>query len=154
VQTDYIERLFRQANTLQLLREPNATLVLSFLKQAFSNGRKSIGQDALTQLLIDFLQNIAEQDAFSDADETQISADLFDRYRNRARNLLRDDGVIFISIDDNEAANLKLLCDEVFGAENFITTICHKARASVSNDKVISSNHNFILLYGNIKLIL
>jgi hypothetical protein len=90
VQTDYIERLFRQANTLQLLREPNATLVLSFLKQAFSNGRKSIGQDALTQLLIDFLQNIAEQDAFSDADETQISADLFDRYRNRARNLLRD----------------------------------------------------------------
>lgn len=36
-----------------------------------------------------------------------------------ARNLLRDDGVIFISIDDNEAANLKLLCDEIFGAENF-----------------------------------
>ena len=65
-----------------------------------------------------------------------------------ARNLLRDDGVIFISIDDNEAANLKVLCDEVFGAENFISTICHKARASVSNDKVISSNHNFILLYA------
>ncbi|NBO19202.1 MAG: site-specific DNA-methyltransferase [Proteobacteria bacterium] len=65
-----------------------------------------------------------------------------------ARNLLRDDGVIFISIDDNEAANLKLLCDEVFGAENFISTICHKARASVSNDKIISSNHNFILLYA------
>jgi adenine-specific DNA-methyltransferase len=37
-----------------------------------------------------------------------------------ARNLLRDDGVIFISIDDNEAANLKLLCDEVFGGENFV----------------------------------
>ena len=65
-----------------------------------------------------------------------------------ARNLLRDDGVIFISIDDNEAANLKVLCDEVFGAENFISTVCHKARASVSNDKVISSNHNFILLYA------
>jgi adenine-specific DNA-methyltransferase len=39
-----------------------------------------------------------------------------------ARNLLRDDGVIFISIDDNEAANLKLLCDEVFGAENVISS--------------------------------
>ncbi len=65
-----------------------------------------------------------------------------------ARNLLCDDGVIFISIDDNEAANLKVLCDEIFGAENFISTICHKARASVSNDKVISSNHNFILLYA------
>lgn len=65
-----------------------------------------------------------------------------------ARNLLRDDGVIFISIDDNEAANLRLLCDEIFGAENFIATICHKARASVSNDKIISANHNFILLYA------
>lgn len=65
-----------------------------------------------------------------------------------ARNLLRDDGVIFISIDDNEVANLKLLCDEVFGVENFISTICHKARASVSNDKILSSNHNFILLYA------
>jgi adenine-specific DNA-methyltransferase len=65
-----------------------------------------------------------------------------------ARNLLSDDGVIFISIDDNEASNLKLICDEIFGAENFISTICHKARASVSNDKIISSNHNFILLYA------
>ena len=65
-----------------------------------------------------------------------------------ARNLLRDDGVIFISIDDNEISNLRVLCDEIFGAENFIANICHKARASVSNDKIISANHNFILLYA------
>ena len=65
-----------------------------------------------------------------------------------ARNLLTDDGVIFISIDDNEQANLKKLCDEVFGEDNFVATICHKARASVSNDKIISSNHNFLLLYA------
>lgn len=65
-----------------------------------------------------------------------------------ARNLLREDGVIFISIDDNEAANLKILCDEIFGAENFICSICHKSRASVSNDKIISANHNYILLYA------
>lgn len=65
-----------------------------------------------------------------------------------ARNLLTDDGVIFISIDDNEQANLKKLCDEVFGEDNFVATMCHKARASVSNDKIISSNHNFLLLYA------
>ena len=40
-----------------------------------------------------------------------------------ARNLLRDDGVIFISIDDNEAANLKLVCDEIFGEENFVANV-------------------------------
>jgi adenine-specific DNA-methyltransferase len=65
-----------------------------------------------------------------------------------ARNLLKDDGVIFISIDDDEVKNLRNICDEIFGEENFIGNICHKARASVSNDKIISSNHNHILLYA------
>lgn len=65
-----------------------------------------------------------------------------------ARNLLSDDGVIFISIDDNEVANLRKICDEIFGEENLIVQICHKARGSVSNDKIISPNHNHILLYA------
>ena len=65
-----------------------------------------------------------------------------------ARSLLREDGVIFISIDDNEIGNLRLVCDEVFGEANRIAIICHRARASVSNDRIISSNHNFVLLYA------
>ena len=65
-----------------------------------------------------------------------------------ARELLTEDGVIFISIDDNEQANLKLLCDDVFGEENFISSICHKARASVSNDRIISENHNSLIFYA------
>ncbi|MCD8106384.1 MAG: site-specific DNA-methyltransferase [Oscillospiraceae bacterium] len=65
-----------------------------------------------------------------------------------ARNLLSDDGVIFIWIDDNEVANLTKICDEVFGATNRISLICHKSRASISNDKIISPNHNIILFYA------
>lgn len=65
-----------------------------------------------------------------------------------ARNLLLENGVIFISIDDNEVDSLRKICDEVFGEENRIAIICHKARASVSNDKIISSNHNFVLFYA------
>lgn len=64
-----------------------------------------------------------------------------------ARDLLKEDGVIFISIDDNEQSNLKLLCDDVFGEENFVANICHKARSSISNDKIISASHNYLLLY-------
>ena len=64
-----------------------------------------------------------------------------------ARNLLTDDGVIFISIDDNEVHNLRKICDEVFGEDNFIAQICHKSRASISNDKIISPNHNTIMFY-------
>lgn len=65
-----------------------------------------------------------------------------------AKQLLTEDGVIFISIDDNEVAQLRLLMDEIFGEENFVAEICHKSRASVSNDKIISPNHNFIFLYA------
>jgi adenine-specific DNA-methyltransferase len=65
-----------------------------------------------------------------------------------SRNLLREDGVIFISIDDNEAGALKFLLDEIYGEKNHLGTICHKSRASVSNDKIISPNHNFIYLYA------
>ena len=65
-----------------------------------------------------------------------------------AKNLLTEDGTIFISIDDNEIDNLKKMCDEIFGENNFITNICHKNRDGVSNDKLISSNHNIILFYA------
>ncbi|MBK9212200.1 MAG: site-specific DNA-methyltransferase [Saprospiraceae bacterium] len=65
-----------------------------------------------------------------------------------ARNLLTDDGVIFVSLDDNEAHYCKVLMDEVFKRENFIADICHKSRGSISNDKIISPNHNHILLFA------
>ena len=65
-----------------------------------------------------------------------------------ARNLLTEDGAIFISIGDDEEANLIKLCDEIFGEQNFIASICHKARASVSNDRIISENHNHLVFYA------
>ena len=66
-----------------------------------------------------------------------------------ARNLLRDDGVIFISIDDNEAANLKLLCDEIFGEENFICNFIWKSKlGKVGTTKTISTAHEYIICYS------
>ncbi|MDD3324140.1 MAG: site-specific DNA-methyltransferase [Sulfurospirillaceae bacterium] len=70
-----------------------------------------------------------------------------------ARELLRDDGVIFVSINDLEAHYLKVLMDEIFGKtingnKNFIADIAHQARTGISNDKVISNNHEHILFYA------
>lgn len=66
-----------------------------------------------------------------------------------AKNLLSDKGVIFISIDDNEQAPLKLLCDEIFGEYNFISTIIwEKADSPRMDAKTISSRHDFILVYA------
>lgn len=65
-----------------------------------------------------------------------------------ARNFLCDDGVIFISIDDNEMANLKLLCDEIFGEENQINPIIH-SKLNAKNDTVnVQRNHEYILCYA------
>ena len=66
-----------------------------------------------------------------------------------ARNLLREDGVIFVSIDDNEQANLKLLMDELFGEENFVASIIWHSKYTTSNDaKLTSRQHEYILFYA------
>lgn len=65
-----------------------------------------------------------------------------------ARELLSNDGVIFISIDDNEQANLKLMCDEVFGEENIIANFIWNNKYTVSNDTDISYQHETITCYS------
>ena len=66
-----------------------------------------------------------------------------------SRNLLREDGVIFISIDDNEASNLKLLCDEVFGEENFVGNFIRRTINSGKQDSTtMSVYHEYLLMYS------
>lgn len=66
-----------------------------------------------------------------------------------ARNLLTADGVIFISIDDNELFNLKKLCDEIFGEENFVTTLSWRRRKTQANlAKNFAPVHDYILVYA------
>ncbi|MFX0558840.1 site-specific DNA-methyltransferase [Tepidibacillus infernus] len=68
-----------------------------------------------------------------------------------ARNLLTEDGVIFISIDDNEVANLKKILDEVFGEENFVGTINWKGKGGGADNKYLMVAHEYIILYSKNK---
>lgn len=69
-----------------------------------------------------------------------------------ARNLLREDGVIFVSIDDNEVHNLRLLMNEVFGEENFVASIIWEKKFSPQNDaKWFSDNHDYVIVYSKNK---
>ena len=70
-----------------------------------------------------------------------------------AKTLLREDGVIFISIDDNEQAQLKLLCDEVFGAENFVAEFAIASNSAKNNSKFVSVSHEYLLCYVKNKLV-
>lgn len=65
-----------------------------------------------------------------------------------ARTLLKEDGVIFISIDDKEEGNLRKICNEVFGENNFVSNIIWQSRTSISNDDEVSTNHNHTLIYS------
>ena len=68
-----------------------------------------------------------------------------------ARNLLQDDGVIFISIDDNEQANLKKLCDEVFGEENFVELFILRSNPRGNQaKKITASEHDYLLCYAKV----
>lgn len=66
-----------------------------------------------------------------------------------ARNLLTNDGVIFISIDDNEQENLKKCCDEIFGGQNFVAQLVWERAFSPKNDaRFVSNSHDYVLMYA------
>ncbi|MGD0900981.1 MAG: site-specific DNA-methyltransferase [Thermoguttaceae bacterium] len=65
-----------------------------------------------------------------------------------ARSLLREDGVIFISIDSNEIAGLRMICNEIFGEECFVMDLIWRKRDGAPNDRTIGSVHDYILVYG------
>jgi adenine-specific DNA-methyltransferase len=66
-----------------------------------------------------------------------------------AKQLLKDDGVIFVSIDDNEVAQLRLLMDEIFGEDNYLKEISWNSTKSVTNTAIVSDNHSHVLIYAN-----
>ena len=65
-----------------------------------------------------------------------------------ARDLLAENGIIFISLDDKEVANMIKICTEIFGEQNFVGNIIWQSRTSISNDDEISTNHNHTLVYS------
>lgn len=98
-------------------------------------------------LIYDFRGN-AESNGYFHTDWLNM---MYPRLR-LARDLLTDDGVIFISIDDNEQENLKKICNEIFGESNFITQIIwHKKYGAANDAKYFSEVHDYILLYAKNK---
>ncbi|MDO7172616.1 site-specific DNA-methyltransferase [Mariniflexile sp. AS56] len=65
-----------------------------------------------------------------------------------ARNLLKEDGVIFMSIDDNEFQNLIKLANDVFGENNFVENLVWKRRATPPNDRIIGKNHEYLVIFA------
>ncbi len=92
-------------------------------------------------------------DHYDDGVEHSTWLNLIKPRLNLLRNLLRDDGSIWISIDDNEYSYLRVLCDEIFGRNNFVATCIWQKKFSPQNDEnFISANHDYVLVFAKDKL--
>lgn len=160
------------ANSENLLIKGDNLEVLKHLKNAYKNAIKMIyidppyntGSDGFVyQDNRKFTPEQLAQLGGMDLDEAQRVLKFINKKSNShsawltfmyprlyvARELLRDDGVIFISIDDNEQAQLKILCDEVFGEENFVGDFIKQSKVGGGNDsKFIVKEHEYCFCYA------
>lgn len=161
VDFDSTRNLFIEGDNLDALKLLQETYLgkvkLIYIDPPYNTGNDFIYEDDFAESAEDYKVRSNQKDEIGnrmvDNKETngRFHSDWLTMMYSRcrlARNLLQDDGVLFISIDDHEVANLRKICDEIFGETNLIIQICHKSRASVSNDKIMSANHNHILLYA------
>ena len=162
VEFDHTSTLFIEGDNLEVLkllqRSYFSKIKLIFIDPPYNTGGEFIYPDKYTETIETYLAYSGQID--DQGKRFSTNTELAGRYHSRwlnmmyprlylARNLLKEDGVIFITIDDNEAATLKLLCDEVFGEENFRAMISWQKKYSVSNNfKGIASIRDFVLVYS------
>ena len=160
---DTTENLYIEGDNLEVLKLLQKSyygkIKMIYLDPPYNTGQDFVYEDDFKDNLKNYLKQ--DNEGFNVSSNPETSGRYHTNWLNMmysrlklARNLLTDEGVIFISIDDSENSNLKKICDEIFGESNFITTICQKSRGGISNDKIISENHNFHLFYAkNVEVI-
>jgi adenine-specific DNA-methyltransferase len=165
VSFDTTKNLFIEGDNLdalKLLQEPYLGKVkLIYIDPPYNTGRDFIYNDDFAETSREFLVRSGQADeegrglvALTDTDGRYHSDWLSMMYPRLklARNLLRDDGVIFISIDDHEVDNLRKLCAEVFGAQNFVAQIIWQKVFSPKNSaQWFSEDHDYILVFARDK---
>ena len=131
-------------NTQNLYIEGDNLEVLKLLQKSYVGKVKMIYIDPPYNTGNDF---VYDDDFARSQNEEELASGNVDELGNRYRKT--DDGVIFISIDDNEQRNLKNICDEIFGSSNFIAQLIWERAYSPKNDaKYISNSHDYVLMYA------
>lgn len=160
VDFDNTENLYIEGDNLEVLKLLQETYLgkvkMIYIDPPYNTGNDFIYRDEFKQNASEYKDNSGQYDEEGNQMVTNTESNgrfhtdwlnmIYPRLK-LAKDLLSDDGVIFISIGDDEESNLIKCCNEIFGESNFIASICHKHRASVSNDRIISENHNHLLFY-------
>lgn len=165
VNFDTTEHLFIEGDNLEVLKLLQKSyygkIKMIYIDPPYNTGKEFIYPDNYTEDLQTYLEyaGLADSSGKKFSTNTANEGRFHTKWLNMmyprlylARNLLRDDGVIFISIDDNEVTNLRKLCDEVFGEENFVDTIIWKKRyGGGAKERYLVSVHEYILFYAKNK---
>ena len=161
VDWDKTENLFIEGDNLEVLKllqkSYQGQVKMIYIDPPYNTGGDFVYPDKYADNLKGYLEYTGQVDA--DGNKQSSNTEFVGRYHTNwlnmmmpriqlAKNLLRDDGAIFISIDDNELSNLRKICDEVFGEENFIANVAWKHTQQSKNDEPhFSRNYNSIVIY-------
>lgn len=161
VNFDTTENLYIEGDNLEVLKLLQETYLgkikMIYIDPPYNTGNDFVYEDDFAQNTDEYLESSGQFDGSGNrlVQNTESNGRFHTDWLNMiyprikiAKDLMSEDGALFISIDDNEVTNLTKICDEIFGSQNRIALICHKSRASVSNDKIISPNHNTVLFYS------
>lgn len=161
VKFDETENLFLEGDNLEVLKLMQKSyfgkVKAIVIDPPYNTGNEFVYPDNFTESLETYLQYTGMVNAQGRKFSTNAATEgrFHSKWLNMmyprlflARNMLREDGAIFISIDDNEVKNLRCLCDEIFGDENFVANIVWQKKYAVSNDDPgIAPMHDHILVY-------
>ena len=167
VNFDTTENLFIEGDNLEVLKILQKSLFGSvkmiFIDPPYNTGNDLVYPDEYSETLETYLEyaGLIDGDGRKISSNTQSEGRFHTRWLNMmyprlylARNLLREDGVLFVTIDDNEVTNLKNLLNEIFGEENFIACMIWQKMDSPSRndpDRSVSNYHDYVLVYGRNK---
>lgn len=162
VKFDESENLFIEGDNLEVLKLLQKAyfekIKMIYIDPPYNTGGDFVYQDDFSSPLKNYLQQTGQIDA--EGNKLQTNRETSGRYHSDwlsmmyprlklAWNLLRDDGVIFISIDDNEVHNLRQMINEIFGEENFVASFIWNKKNVVQNDATfVSVNHEYVLCFA------
>lgn len=164
------ENLYIEGDNLEVLKLLQETYLgkvkMIYIDPPYNTGNDFVYEDDFAQSTEEYMANSGQFDDEGNrlVPNTESNGRFHTDWLNMiyprlrlAKDLLSDDGIIVISIDDNEIRNMRLLCDEVFGESNFISTIIWQKIHSTKNDaKYFSENHEYAVVYaksiGDIKI--
>ena len=161
------ENLYIEGDNLEVLKLLQETYLgkvkMIYIDPPYNTGNDFVYEDDFAQSTEDYMGNSGQYDEEGNRLVTNTESNgrfhtdwlnmIYPRLKI-AKDLLADDGVVFISIDDSEQGNLKKICDDIFGECNFVNTVIWEKRYSPQNAvQWFSENHDFILVYAKNKMI-